>query len=97
MSKAGGELEEKWNAWTPSPYAINISENYSKLSIYDGPKQAEISCLAHVPLRPVGDCLTLSSILSQDDSIEGSHISLLAAVRHVSSIILFSYCNIIYL
>ena len=85
LSKVGGELEDKWNAWTPSPYVINISENYSKLSLYEGPNQAELLCLAHVPLHPLSNCISLSAILSQEDNISGSHVSFLAAVRHVSS------------
>ncbi len=84
LSKANGELEDKWNAWTPSPYVINISENYSKLSLYRGPNQAEISCLGHVPLRPVNECVGLSAILLQEE-MDGSHVSLLASVRHVST------------
>lgn len=81
LSKPGGESEDRWNAWTPSPYAINVGENYSKLSLYSGPDQAELSNLAHVPLRPIEECHTLSTILSQ--GVDGSHVSLLAAVRHV--------------
>jgi len=85
LSKVGGELEDKWNAWTPSPYVMNISENYSKLTLYEGPNQAELLCLAHVPLRPLTSCIPLSAISSQEGSIDGSHVSFLAAVRHVSS------------
>ena len=84
LSKTGGESENRWSAWTPSPYVINVSENYSKLSLYSGPEQAEIACLAHVPLRPVDECISLSALLSQTASMDGTHVSLLAAVRHVS-------------
>ena len=90
LSKTGGESEDRWNAWTPSPYTINVSENYSKLSLYSGPDQAELSCLAHTPLHPVNECLSLTSLLSQGISTEGSHVSLIAAVRHVS---IYIYCS----
>lgn len=87
LSKMGGEAEEKWNAWTPSPYQLNVSETYSMLSLYSGPSHAELSSLAHAPLRPVRDCQSLSSIMANGgmgQSLDGTHVSLLAAVRSVS-------------
>ena len=85
LSKAGGESEERWNAWTPSPYQINVSETYSSLSLYSsGPGYTKLSSLAHAPLRPVSDCHTLSSIIANGQKIDGTHVNILAAIRHVS-------------
>lgn len=85
LSKTGSDAEEKWNAWTPSPYQVNVSETYSTLSLYSGPNHDELSSLAHAPLRPVKDCHALSAIMASGQAMDGSHVSILAAVRHVSA------------
>ena len=77
-------MEEKWNAWTPTPYQLNVSETYSTISLYSGPDHSELSSLAHTPLRLARDCHTLSSIVANRESVEGTHVSLMAAIRHVS-------------
>lgn len=84
LSKSGGEAEEKWNAWTPTPYLVNVSETYSTVSLYSGPSYSELSSLAHAPLRPVRDCHTLSFVIANRQSVEGTHVSVMAAIRHVS-------------
>jgi hypothetical protein len=84
LSKTGSDAEEKWNAWTPSPYQINVSETYSTLSLYAGPNHNELSSLVHAPLRPVKDCHPLSAIMASGQAMDGTHVSILAAVRHVS-------------
>ena len=83
LSKTGSDAEERWNSWTPSPYQVNVSETYSMLSLYSGPNSAELSSLVHTPLRPVRDCHALSSVITSGQSMDGTHISILAAVRHV--------------
>lgn len=98
LNKTGSDAEEKWSSWTPSPYQMNVSETYSMLSLYSGPNCAELSSLVHTPLRPVRDCHALSSVVASGQSMDGTHISILAAVRHVrlyieSEICLFILCT----
>ncbi len=70
---------------TYSQYQVNISETYSNLSLYSGWDYTEFTALAHVPLRPPSDYHTLSDILSNGPSMDGSHINILAIVKHVSN------------
>ena len=85
LSKPGGEGDEKWNPWTPSPYQINLSETHSTLTLYSGGSDhAELTSLAHAPLRPARDCHALSAIMASGQGMDGMHVSIIAAVRHVS-------------
>ena len=68
-----------------SQYQINVSENYSSLSLYDGLDYTEFSALAHIPLRPPNDYYTLSEVLNNGQSLDGSAVNILAIVRHVRS------------
>ena len=60
-----------------------MSENYSHLSLYDGLDYTEFSALAHIPLRLPNDYYTLSEVLSNGQSLDGSAVNILAIVRHV--------------
>ncbi len=84
-SKPLGEGDEKWSPWTPTPYQINLSETHSTLTLYSGgDDHAELASLAHAPLRPAKDCHALSAIVASGQSMDGMHVSIIAAVRHVS-------------
>ena len=86
VSSKPPEGDEKWSPWTPSPYQINLSETHSTLTPYSGGSDhAELTALAHTPLRPARDCHTLSAIMAAaGQSLDGTHVSIIAAVRHVS-------------
>lgn len=84
-SKPGGETEEKWRPWTPSPYQLAVSESHSSLNIYNGMDYSEFSSLAHVPLRSSNDYYTLTDILSNGMTIDGSHVNILAVIRSVGA------------
>ena len=70
-----------------SQYQINVSEIYSTLSLYNGWDYTEFTALAHVPLRPPNDYYPLSDISASGQSLDGSHINILAIVKNVRNII----------
>eukprot|EP00731_Ephydatia_muelleri_P029149 Em0020g793a len=80
-----GEQDEKWKPWTPSQYHVNMSEAHSDVALYSGWDYTDYTSLAHVPLRPPNDYYTLSDILANGTTLEGSHINILAAVRDMTS------------
>ena len=63
---------------------MNVSETYSTVTLYNGWDYADFTALAHVPLRPPNDYCTLSDVVHNGHSLEGSYVNLLAAVREVS-------------
>ena len=67
-----------------SQYHVNMSEAHSDVALYSGWDYTDYTSLAHVPLRPPNDYYTLSDILANGTTLEGSHINILAAVRDVS-------------
>ena len=69
-----------------SQYQINVSEIYSTLSLYNGWDYTEFTALAHVPLRPPNDYYPLSDISASGQSLDGSHINILAIVKNVRNI-----------
>ena len=60
-----------------------MSEIYSTLSLYNGWDYTEFTALAHVPLRPPNDYYSLSDISASGQSLDGSHINILAIVKNV--------------
>ena len=66
-----------------SQYQINVSENYSSLSLYDGLDYTEFSALTHIPLRPPNDYYTLSEVLRNGQSLDGSSVNILAIIKYV--------------
>jgi hypothetical protein len=82
-SKPGGELDDKWSPWTPSPYQLSINETYSSVSIYNGENMSQLLQLAHVPLRPYNDYYTLNDIHVNGQSLDCCHVNILAIVGHV--------------
>ena len=63
---------------------MNVSETYSTLTLYDGTNYTDFTALAHIPLRPPNDYYTLSDVLSNGQSLDGSSINILAIIKHVS-------------
>jgi len=63
-----------------------VSEIYSTLSLYNGWDYTEFTTLAHVPLRPPNDYYPLSDISTSGQSLDGSHINILAIVKNVRNI-----------
>ena len=75
----------------PSQYHVSISEAHSEVTLYSGWDYAEYTSLAHVPLRPLNDYYTLTDVLANGNSLEGSHINILAVVRDVRIIVIDYY------
>ena len=67
-----------------SGHQLNATEGHSTISLYTGWDYTDFTALAHIPLRPPNDYYPLSDILSSGQALEGSHINILAIVRHVS-------------
>ena len=63
-----------------------MSEIHSTLSLYNGWDYTEFTALAHVPLRPPNDYYSLSDISASGQSLDGSHINILAIVKNVRNL-----------
>ena len=68
-----------------SPYQLTVSETHSTVTLYNGRDLAELSSLANVPLRPLSDYYTLNDVFTNGQSLDGSHINLLAVIRNVGA------------
>ena len=55
---------------------------------------SEFSSLAHVPLRSSNDYYTLTDILSNGMTIDGSHVNILAVIRSVSTKMHVGFSNV---
>lgn len=73
-----------------SGHQLNATEGHSTISLYTGWDYTDFTALAHIPLRPPNDYYPLSDILSSGQALEGSHINILAIVRHVSLIHMYT-------
>ena len=62
---------------------------YSSVAIYTGRNYVQLSSLAHVPIRPHDDYYTLSDILANGQSLDGSYLNLLAIVASVSNLLYY--------
>lgn len=62
---------------------------YSSVAIYTGRNYVQLSSLAHVPIRPHDDYYTLSDILANGQSLDGSYLNLLAIVASVSNMLYY--------
>ena len=69
-----------------SPYQLTVSETHSTVTLYNGCDLNELSSLANVPLRPPSDYYTLNDVFTNGQSLDGSHINLLAVIRNVGAI-----------
>ena len=66
-----------------SGHQLNATEGHSTISLYSGWDYTDFTALAHIPLRPPNDYYPLNDILSSGQALEGTHINILAIVRHV--------------
>lgn len=66
-----------------SVHQLNATEGHTTISLYSGWDYTDYTSLAHIPLRPLNDYYPLNDILSSGQTLEGSHVNLLAIVRHV--------------
>ena len=62
-----------------------MSETHSTVTLYNGRDLAELLSLANVPLRPLSDYYTLNDVFTNGQSLDGSHINLLAVIRNVGA------------
>ena len=62
-----------------------MSESHSIVNLYNGWDYTDFAALAHVPIRPPNDYYRLSDILASGQTLDGSHVNILAIVRHVSA------------
>ncbi len=61
-----------------------MSESHSTLTICSEQDGGILSALAHVPLRPSNDYYTLSDILMNGTSLNGSLVNILFGIKSVN-------------
>ena len=75
-----------------SDFQVSVSENFTKLKLYDGADQDHILTLTNFPTRDHDDYYTLGDILCNSHNLNGSNVNVLACVKEVF-LILCIYCT----
>ena len=67
-----------------SPFQLNMSESHSVLNSCK--EQDSLYTLAHIPLRPSNDYYTLTDILVNGSSLNGSLVNMLVGIKFVRTV-----------
>lgn len=78
--KTAQDIDEQYNAWTPSPYNLTVSENFGVFETIE--QRDDLDQLASLPIRDHNDFYTLEDILSSNEN-DQKDVNLLFIVREI--------------